>query len=394
MTQVIRTPLPVGRITTVMAVACGLAVANLYYCQPLLDLIAADFGVSQGAAALAVTLTQAGYAAGLLFLVPLGDLWENRTLVTRTLILTALALALAGLSPTLPLFLAFSVLIGATSVIAQVLIPLAAHLAPAGQEGAVVGKVMGGLLIGILLARSVAAGVAQLVDWRVIYGLSAIAMVVLSVVLRRMLPERRPEHVATYGQIMASVWHLVRTEPVLRRRALAQASMFGAFTVFWTAITYELVDRHGLSQGAIAVFALVGAAGAIAAPVAGRLADRGMGRAASLVALLLASGSFVLAGLGYHSVVLLALAAIALDFGVQAHQVLGQHVIYLLAPQARARITTAYMTTMFIGGSLASLASLLAYHHDGWRGVCWLGALLPMVGLAAWLKGVRDPRGA
>jgi len=391
-------PHPATRtIALVMAVACGLTVANLYYCQPLLDLISGDFHVGQGTASLVVTLTQVGYAAGLLFLVPLGDLLENRRLVTRLLLGTAVSLAVAAASPAFPLFLGISVLVGVTSVIVQILVPLAAHLAPEEQRGSYVGTVMSGLLLGILLARSASSAVAELLGWRAIYVISAVLMVALSLVLRRLLPVWRPGHSSTYRGTLASVWTLVRTEPVLRRKAFAQAMMFGAFTAYWTAIAYELIDRHGFSQGEIAVFALVGAGGAAAAPLAGRLADRGHGELGQGLALVVAAASFVLALVGEPSWVLLGVAAVVLDFCVQSHQVMGQHVIYGLRSQARARINTVYMTTVFVGGSLASLVTGWLHDHGGWDAVCVLGIILPLIGFAVWVWGrvaerrVRDP---
>ena len=371
----------------VMAAACGLAVANLYYAQPLLDLIAHDFDVSEGTASLVVTFTQAGYAAGLLFLVPLGDLIETRALVSRMLLGTALALVLAATAPVFQAFLVFAVLVGITSVVVQILVPLAAHLAPEGQQGQFVGKVMSGLLLGILLARSASSAIAEVLDWRAIYAVSAVLMVVLSLVLRRALPEHRPATRTTYRAMLAGVLDVAREEPALRRKAIGQASMFGAFTAYWTAVAYELIGEHGLSQGQIALFALVGAGGAAAAPIAGRIADRGYGEGFAGLCYLVASASFVLAALGHGSVLLLAVAAVFLDFAVQSHQVTAQHVIYALRPTARARINTVFMTTVFVGGTLASLLTGVLHAHGGWTGVCWLGGLLPLVGFAAWLSG-------
>lgn len=381
-------------VTLVLAVACGLTVANLYYSQPLLDLIAGSFRVSQGAATVVVTLTQAGYAVGLLFLLPLGDLVENRTLATRTLVATASALILTAVCPDFAMFLAVSVLVGVTSVVAQVLVPLAAHLAPADQRGAVVGRVMSGLLLGILLARAVSSLVADLMGWRAIYVISAALMVALSAVLRRMLPERRPDHATGYRSLLASMGELVRREPVLRRRALCQAMMFGAFTAFWTAISYELIDEHGFSQAQIAVFALVGAGGAAAAPIAGRIADRGHGRAASGGALLLAALAFVLAALGHRSVLMLALAAVLLDFAVQCHQVLSQHEIYGLRADARARINTVFMTTVFVGGAVSSAVTGMLHSAYAWTGACAFGTALPLAGLLLWAYGMWTARPA
>ena len=267
-----------------LAVACGLTVANLYYAQPLLDLISRSLHVGEGTATLVVTLTQVGYAIGLIFVLPAGDLIENRTLVTRTLIGTAIALLLAGLAPDFGVFIAASVLVGLTSVVAQILVPFAAHLAPPEQRGRFVGQVMSGLLLGILLARTVASLIAGAAGWRAIYLISAGLMVALAVVLRRVLPLRAPSHTAGYRTLLVSVAGLARDEPVLRRLAVSHACMFGAFTAYWTAIAYELINEHGLTQTEVGFFALVGAAGAAAAPVAGRLADRGLGRVARLVA--------------------------------------------------------------------------------------------------------------
>jgi predicted MFS family arabinose efflux permease len=376
-------------LTLVLAIACGLTVANLYYSQPLLDLISHTFGVSQGAAAIIVTFTQAGYALGLLFLLPLGDLIENRKLTTRLLGGTALSLLLAAVCPAYPIFLVISVLVGLTSVVAQILVPLAAHLAPPEQRGAFVGKVMSGLILGILLARTVSSFVADLWGWRAIYFISAGLMVVLAVVLRRMLPERAPEHTAGYGSLLRTVATLVREEPILRRRALCQAMMFAAFSAFWTAIAYELIGEHGFGQAQIAIFALVGAGGAAAAPLGGKLADRGYGNLVRGGALLLGVLTLVLAAAGHRSVVLLALAGVLLDFAVQIHQVSSQQEIYALRGDARARINTVFMTTVFTGGAISSALTGALHDRYGWTGACVLGAAFPLIGLAIWVYGQR-----
>ncbi|MEU4238641.1 MFS transporter [Actinoplanes sp. NPDC026619] len=377
-------------LTVLLALACGLTVANLYYSQPLLDLIADAFGVSQGAATVVVTLTQIGYALGLLFLLPLGDLVENRKLTTRLLIGTAAALLLAAVSPAYSIFLVVSVLIGVTSVVAQILVPLAAHLAPEEQRGALVGKVMGGLLLGILLARTVSSFVAELFGWRAIYFVSAAFMILLALALRRMLPNFVPSHTTGYRALMRTVGELVRTEPALRRRALCQGLLFGAFSAFWTAIAYELIGEHGFGQAQIAIFALVGAGGATAAPLAGKLADRGYGVIGSGGALLLAALMAVLAAVGHGSIVVLALAGFLLDFAVQAHQVMSQHEIYALRSDARARINTVFMTTVFTCGALSSAATGLLHHRFGWTGACVLAAALALTGLIAWAVGRRS----
>ena len=388
------TPARLRRVILVLAVGCGMAVANIYYAQPVLAPIASAFGVSQGSTALVVTLTQLGYALGMVLLLPLGDLLENRALASRTLLVTAAALLAAGLSPDFGFFLAMSVLVGMASVVAQVLVPLAAHLAPEGERGKVVGTVMTGLLLGILLARTVSSLIAAAWGWRTIYLISAVLMVALSVLLVRVLPKRQPDHSSTYPQLMLSIGRLVREEPALRRRALCQALMFGAFSCFWTSVSFELISRHHLGQVGIGLFALVGAAGAAAAPLAGRLGDLGHGRLGSGLALALAVVAMLLAGLWAGNLVLLALAGVLLDLAVQSHQVFSQREIYGLRADARARINTVFMTSVFLGGALATGVSGAVHDTYGWTGVTLLGAVLPLVGLAVWsvstLRQVRS----
>jgi len=380
-------------VILVLAISCGLAVANIYYAQPLLAPIATTFRVSHGSAALVVTVTQFGYALGMLVLLPVGDLLENRALAARTLLVTAVALGAAAVVPNFGLFLAVSVLIGVASVVAQILIPLAAHLAPETQRGRVVGTVMTGLLLGILLARTVASLVAAVWGWRAIYVISGVLMLGVSILLVRMLPRWKPDHTSTYPRLLASTLRLVREEPVLRRRAACQALLFGAFSSFWTSVSFELISRHGLSQTGIGIFALVGAAGAAAAPVAGWLGDRGLGRSGSGLAIALAVGAMLLAGFGVGNLIVLALAGVLLDLAVQGHQVFGQREIYGLRANARARINTVYMTTIFASGAIASAVSGLLYERFGWLALCVFGAALPLIGLGIWAwAALRAPR--
>jgi predicted MFS family arabinose efflux permease len=373
----------------VLAFACGASVANLYYAQPLLGLIRSSFGISGGTAALVVTVTQVGYAAGLALLLPLGDLLENRKLASRTLLVTAVALAAAATAPGFGIFLVAAALVGVTSVVAQVLVPLAAHLAPAGSQGKYVGQVMSGLLLGIMLARSVASLAAAAWGWRSIYVISAVIMVIMALVLAWLLPRRQPQHSATYPQLVASTLAVARAEPVLRRRALAQALMFGAFTAFWTAVAFELTGQHHLSQTGIALFALVGAAGAAAAPVAGRLGDRGYGRPARGIAAALGVVALLLADIGSGSLALLAVAAVLLDFAVQSNQVFSVRDIYALRPDARARINSVYMTSIFAGGAASSAVTGVVQQHWGWNGVTLFAAALAALAELVWLADLR-----
>jgi predicted MFS family arabinose efflux permease len=379
-------------ITILLAFACGATVANLYYAQPLLNLISNSFGVGRGTATIVVTATQIGYALGLALLLPLGDLLENRRLATRTLLLTAVALGVAAFAPDLWVFLVVSTLIGVTSVVAQILVPLMAHLAPPEQRGKYVGQVMGGLLLGIMLARSIASFAAAAWGWRSIYLISAATMVLTSVALIKLLPARQPGHTARYVSLLSSTISLVRTEPVLVRRALTQACMFGAFTAFWTAVTYELIDHHHLTQNGVAVFALIGAAGAATAPIAGRLGDAGHSVRARIAALVLAIAALALAGFGASSLFLLALAGVLLDFAVQTHQVLSLRDIYSLRSDARARINSVYMTSVFIGGAISSAVTGALFDVWGWTGVTTFAAILPAAGALIWWEGRAHER--
>ena len=371
-------------VTLTLSLACGLTVANLYYAQPLLDLIANSFHVSQGTAAIVVTATQLGYAVGLALLLPLGDLLENRKVASRTLLGTAVALVIAAFAPSFGVFLAMSVLIGMTSVVAQILVPLAAQLAPPEQRGQFVGKVMSGLLLGILLARTVASLIAAAWGWRSIFLISAVLMVATSIALSRVLPRHKPQHTSTYWELLRSVGHIAKTEPMLRNRAMAQACMFGAFTTFWTVIAYELIAAHGLSQVQIGIFALVGAAGAAAAPIAGKVGDLGHGHHARAVVILIAIFSMILAGVGASSVWVLATAGVLLDLAVQGHQVLTQREIYGLNPEARARINTVYMCTVFVFGALCSAVSGWLFVNHGWDAVTWFAAGLAAAAALVW----------
>ncbi|ONH61001.1 MFS transporter [Frankia sp. CcI49] len=369
-----------------LAAACGLTVANIYYSQPILAELAGAFDVSQGTTALVVTITQIGYALGLLLIVPLGDLLANRRLAVCLVSGTAVALVAAAAAPSLPVFMVAALVIGSTSTVAQVLVPFAAHLAPAGREGRVVGQVMSGLLLGILLARTTSSLIAAALSWRWVYGISAALMVAVAFTALRVLPERRPAPGPRYPALIASLVELVRHEPVLRRRAFYQTLMFGAFSAYWTSIAYDLHERHGLGQVAIGVFALVGAGGAAAAPIAGRLGDLGRTRAGTGAGLLLAAGAMLLALVAESSVIALAAAGLLLDFGVQATQVLGQREIYTTRPESRARMNAVYLATMFAGGAIGSALSGAIYDAHDWSGVAIFAGALPLVGFAHWLR--------
>ncbi|KAA0596828.1 MFS transporter [Azospirillum lipoferum] len=377
-------------LVLLMALACGVVVANIYYAQPLVGLIGPAVGLSPETASLVVTLTQVGYGAGLVLLVPLGDLLENRRLVVVTLSSTVAALLVAAVAPTASLFLAAAFLIGVTSVAVQMLVPLAAHMAPEASRGQVVGNVMSGLLLGILLARPVSSLIADSLGWRAVFGLSALVMVGFAVLLWRVLPQRRPTSRSSYGVLLGSLGRLLVRTPVLQRRTVYQTMMFAAFSLYWTSVPLLLAGApFHLSQRGIALFALSGAAGALVAPIAGRIADRGWTRPATGFALAMAALSFFVARAGEGSIALLVLAGLLLDMGVQMNMVLGQRAIYSLGAETRSRMNAIYMAIFFLGGAAGSALAGYAFAVGGWAPVTWIGFAFPAIGLLFYLTEFR-----
>jgi predicted MFS family arabinose efflux permease len=367
-----------------MAVATGAIVANLYYLQPVLHSAAASLHVGSGAAGSLVTLTQLGYAAGLLLVVPLGDLHPRRHLVVTLVLLAALAALLAAAAPSFLLFGAASLGLGALSVGGQVMIPFAADLAPEARRGRVVGRMMTGLLTGILLSRTLSGLVAEAIGWRGVYVVAAGLMVLMAALLWWALPEepRRPHE--RYRALVAGSLAMLVTLPELRRRALLGALGFAAFSVLWTTLAFHLAAApFDYSSGWIGAFGLLGVAGALAANVAGALADRGRQAATTVLCALLIGASFLLLGVGGGLLVAIVVAIIALDLGVQGLQITNQSIIYALAPTARSRITSAYMVCYFLGGAAGSLAGGVAFGIGGWTLTCIVGAGIGAVLLLA-----------
>ncbi|NEI71163.1 MFS transporter [Rhizobium lusitanum] len=388
------TPLPEKTIspllTFMFAAACGLVAANLYYGQPLAGPISQSLGFTPAATGLIVTLTQIGYGLGLLLIVPLGDLLENRRLVLTLVALAAVALVGAAFAWSPSLFLLASLCIGLASVAVQVLVPFAAHMAPDASRGAVVGNVMSGLLGGIMLARPAASFLSELLSWHAVYIISAGIMVGLIVILRAVLPTRIPHTKLHYGQLLSSMGHLALHTPVLQRRALYQACMFASFSLFWTTTPLLLASpAFGLTQNGIALFALAGAAGAVASPIAGRVADRGWTKLATTFALVLAIVAFLIghfSGSGsLLALITLTLSGIMLDFGVQTNLVLGQRAIFALSAEHRSRLNGLYMATFFGGGALGSALGGWAYATGGWTMASWIGVAFPVIALLAFL---------
>jgi predicted MFS family arabinose efflux permease len=389
-------------LVRLMAVTCAVTVANLYYAQPLLHSIGSDLHVSQGSASLLVTVGQAGYALGLLFIVPAGDIIRRRPLLTALLACCALTLAASALAPSLLVLDVAAGLAGVTSVVVQMLVPYAATLASDRERSRVIGTLMGGLLIGILLSRTFAGVVAGFAGWRAVYGIAAGFMALTAVMLRRALPDHGPQLAISYREQLRGVLRVARAEPALRWRSLIAACGFGSFACFWTTVTFLLAGpQYGFSQLDIGLFALVGAAGAITSMAAGRLLDArpGLRWPASGAALALLAVAYLPIGLGgahlgAAGLVLLIVGVLLMDASVQASHVINQSVIYDLLPEARSRLTTVYITTMFAGGAIGSAAGAQAYAHWGWTGATLTAAAFPLAGLLCWLATRRHERPA
>lgn len=373
-------------IILILAIACGVIVANLYYAQPLVGPISSTLGLSSGAAGLIVTLTQIGYGIGLLFIVPLGDILENRKLVVTLLLFTAVVLAIAAVVKSATLFLATSLFIGLGSVAAQVLVPYAAHLSPEATRGRNVGNVMSGLLLGIMLARPISSVMTEFMGWRAIFVFSAAIIFVLALLLVKLLPTRQPMTTTQYPSLLKSMLHLLKTTPVLQRRAFYHFCVFGTFSLFWTTVPMLLTSPiFNFSQKEVALFALVGVSGAVAAPVAGRLADKGWVRPATGLALALVIISVMLplmiqSGSTFALVTLL-VSAILLDMGVSANLVLGQRAIFSLGAEFRSRLNGLYMAIFFGGGAIGSATGAWAYAIVGWKAAILIGIALPTIAM-------------
>jgi predicted MFS family arabinose efflux permease len=373
-------------LVLLLAVACGASVANLYYAQPLLHTLGHAFHVSNGTAGLLVTVTQVGYVIGLALLVPVGDLRERRTLISGILLVTALALAVAAAAPSIEVFGAALAAVGLTSVVAQVIVPMSSSLAAEHERGRVVGTVMSGLLTGILIARTISGLIAAAFGWRTVFALAAVGMVALAGTLRRGLPRIAPTTQLSYGAVLRSVLVLVREEPVLRQRMMLGALCFGCFSVLWTSLAFLLSGApYHYGNAVIGLFGLAGVVGAAAASATGRLADRGRGSQASIAAIVILLASWAVLAAGGSSVIALIIGIAVLDLGAQALHISNQSAIYTLRPEARSRLTTAYMVSYFLGGAVLSALTSTLYASGGWSGVCLLGAATAGLALVVWV---------
>jgi predicted MFS family arabinose efflux permease len=365
-TIVLRRPL-----VLLMAIAAGMTVANLYYAQPLLEELSRFFHVSHSAIGIAAMLIQVGYALGLLFLVPLGDIRERRSLIITVLLCSIGALLLISFSSGMGLFLFSSLLLGTTSIVPQLVVPFAAQLAPPHERGKAIGNVMSGLLIGILLSRTLSGVVGTALGWRAVYRLAAAMSVLLAIAFSLTLPRSRPDSAMGYGALMRSIGSLFRSERVLREASLVSAGMFGAFSAFWTTLSFLLKSPvYNLGAEVAGLFGLIGVAGALTASVVGRATDRVSPRFTLTIAILLSALSYICLGALGHRIAALVGGVIALDIGMASGHISNQARIYALDPAARNRINAVYMVTNFIGGASGSLLGAFSWGLLGWHGVC------------------------
>jgi predicted MFS family arabinose efflux permease len=386
-------PATIGRgLTFLFAVAAGTAVGNLYWAQPLLDLIADDLHASHAVAGWLITATQLGYAAGILLFVPLGDVVDRRRLIPAMMFCSAAALVLCALSPSIGVLLAAVTVLGLTTVAGQILTPLAGDLADEAHRGRTVGTVASGILTGILTSRTISGLVADFAGWRTIYVAAAVLTVVMAVLLYRAIPPLAPKARLAYPALIASVFRAVARERTVRWTLVLAAIGFAVFTLFWTALTFLLSGPpFTFPVSVIGLFGLAGLAGAAAAQRAGHLHDRGWSRPATGIGWALVLAAFVLAEVGRNSVVLIVVAVVVLDVAVQGVAILNQTRLFALSHEARSRLNTAYVSGLFLGGAAGSAAATVLWSLGGWTAVTVTGMALSALALAVWAAGRRGP---
>jgi predicted MFS family arabinose efflux permease len=373
-------------MTLLFAVAGGAAVGNLYWAQPLLGVLARDFGIPTGSSGLVVTVTQVGYALGVFFLVPLGDIVNRKRAIPTLMVLAALALGATALAPTFPTLLVTLALIGLTTVAGQFLTPLAGDLAADGQRGRVLGSVASGLMLGLLISRAISGIVADLFGWRAIYLTAAVIMLVLAVVMARCLPVLEPRERVRYATLLVSVLQTVTRHRTVRITALIGASTMCVFTLFWTGLTFLLgAAPFSYSATQIGLASLVGIAGALSAQRVGRLFDRGLSLPALAVGLLVALAALVLSAIGAGSIVVVLVSVALFSVGLQSVQVLVQTRMLHLDASARSRLNTVVVVGNFIGGAVGSALAGSAWSHGGWPTLMTTAAVVLGFALTLWL---------
>ncbi len=379
-----------SRIAITFAFSAGVIVTNLFAPQTLVGLIGPSINLTLAQSGLVAMASMLGYAAGLFLLVPLTDLIETRRLVVAMVLVAAVAAAVAALASTAFILLPVLFILGAACSAIQILVPAAAGMVPPEKRGGVIGNVMAGIMLGILLARPLASTVADIFGWRAFYGAGAIGMMLITAVLAYSVPRSVPQSHMSYPALIGSMWNLFRSEPRLRRRALTAGLMMGAFSLYWTSVALRLEEApFYLGQKGIAIFALMGAAGVIVTPIAGRLGDKGLTRPVTIASHFILTSAFAIAiiaeGLTGHSATLalavMGLSAIVLDVGLTGDTILGRRTVALLNPAARGRLNALFVGLFFTGGALGSVLAGIAWTSGGWPLVCAIGAACGILAL-------------
>jgi predicted MFS family arabinose efflux permease len=383
-----------GMTALVFAVACGLSVANVYFAHPLLDAMAQDFAIAPASVGIVVTVTQIGYALGLFFIVPLGDLFDRRKLIAGQAVLSTVALIAVGIAPNAAMLLASLAIVGLLAVVVQVLVAYAADLAVPSERGRAVGTVTSGVILGILLARFVAGVVADVAGWRWVYVISAALTLIMAVVLYLILPRHEAERPHTYyPRLLGSVVLLFVQEPLLRVRAILAMLIFASFNVLWAPLVLPLsAAPFSLAHTEIGLFGLAGVAGALGARWTGGLVDRGRGQLVTGLSLLLMIAAWLPIAFMGLSLWLLVAGIVMLDLAIQAIHVTNQSLIFARRPDARSRLVGGYMIFYSLGSALGSIASTMVYAAMGWSGVCMLGAGIGLMALLFWALTLRVGR--
>jgi predicted MFS family arabinose efflux permease len=370
----------------VMTVATGLVVANIYYNQPLLDDIAKTFKVSSSTAGMIGTLTQIGYATGILFIAPLADMLKRKRLMMIDFFFIILSLLLAAFSPNINILIVASFLIGASSMVTQMLVPMAAHLSAPANRGKTVGTVMSGLLIGILLSRTISGYIGKLYGWHTMYIIAAVLMLIMWVLLYFLLPEIEPDYKENYGKLMRSILSLVKSEPKLRIAAFRGACCFACFSAFWSTLVFLLKQpQFNMGSREAGLFGLLGAAGAIGASAMGQVSDKGNPYKLTTITILMVLASFIVFWFSSHSLAGLIIGVLLLDLGVQATHISNQTLIFSLNAEARNRLNTVYMVFYFIGGASGTYLASILWDTSKWSGVCIIGIIFSITALVGHL---------
>jgi len=376
-----------------MAVCTGLIVANLYYCQPLIVLIANEFKIPEANAGTITYLTQAGYAIGLFFMVPLGDKIERKKQILMTTFASVIALIIAATAQSFFILQIASLFLGITSIVPQLILPLAASLTAAEQRGKVVGTIMSGLLVGILLSRTLSGFIGQLWGWRSMFWIAAGICLLIFFAIQRKFPVNKPQFQGSYGQLIQSLFTLIKTQPVLREATLINVFCFAQFGAFWTTMVLLLSgEPFNFNSATIGLFGIVGASGALAAPLVGKMGDKGNPRIAVGYGCLLMLISFIVFYFSIESVIGVIIGIVFIDVGIQGVHISNQTRVYSLLPEARNRLNTVFMSFSFLGTAAGSAYGLFLWKLGGWHAVAIGCAVLALLALTVYVVTYKSSR--